>query len=150
MSGDKRYRVGAIAVAAAVGLWGVALRAGWANDAWTADWSPAAETRGKPVYLQSKLVETAQEKEKRLAEQRLGLREEAGKLKRSLLGDRRRMLGEDIVPEAPPLPAGFEYSPREACLQVKLEYPERFGKVDCMSDQFNNPDPWWTVGAMGQ
>jgi hypothetical protein len=78
------------------------------------------------------------------------VRDEVGNMKKSILGDRRRTRGDDIIPEAPPVPEGFEFNPREACLQMKLEYPERFGKVDCMSERYDNLDPWWKVGVHGQ
>ena len=33
---------------------------------------------------------------------------------------------------------------------MKMEFPERYGSVDCMSDRYDNPDPWWKVGRDGQ
>jgi len=135
---------------AAALAWVLAFRSGWANGEWSSGGEGLSETRGKTVYIGNKDVETNDEKEKRLDSKTKGVREEVGNVKKSLLGDRRRTLGEDIVPEVPPVPEGFEFNPREACLQMKMEYPERFGKVDCMSDRYDNPDPWWKVGPRGQ
>jgi hypothetical protein len=134
--------IGVGVVVAAALTWVLAFRTGWADGDWNQEWHAPSDTRGKSVYIGNKDVETAIEKEKRLAKDKT-IRQEAGSMKRSLLGDRRKLLGEDIVPETPDLPEGFEFNPREACMQMKMEFPERYGKVDCSNDKFNGDDPWW-------
>jgi hypothetical protein len=152
LSWERVKPLAVVGMVASAGLvWVLAFRFGWANGDWSSGWGEGPpETRGKTVYIGSKDVETNAEKEKRLETSTKGVREQVGNMKKSILGDRRKTRGEDIVPEVPPVPAGFEYNPREACLQMQMEYPERYGKVDCMSDRYDNPDPWWKVGRQGQ
>jgi hypothetical protein len=143
--------VGVGVLVAAALTWVFAFRTGWASGDWSDnEWKLPSDTRGKTVYIGNKDVETTLEKEKRKAIKNKDLREEVGNMKKSLLGDHRKTRGDDIVPESPPVPEGFEYNPREACLQMKMEFPERYGGVDCMSDRYDNPDPWWKVGRDGQ
>jgi hypothetical protein len=137
-------------VAGAVLLtWALAFRTGWASNDWNDEWQNPSDLRGKTVYIGNKEVETTEERDKRLKKLKL-LNGELGEMKKSVLGDRRSIRGNDIVPEAPDLPEGFDYNPREACLQMKLEYPERYGKLDCMSERYDTPEPWWKVGIFGQ
>jgi hypothetical protein len=134
----------------AAGMWVFVFRSDWSNADWDNASNAPTAVRGKTVYIGNKEVETATEKEKRLATQNKALREEVGTMKKSILGDHKKTRGEDIIPENAPLPEGFDFNPREACLQMKMEFPERYGNVDCMSDRYDNPDPWWKVGVHGQ
>jgi hypothetical protein len=134
--------VGAGVVVAAALTWVLAFRTGWADSDWKDEWQTPSEIRGKSVVIGNRNVETVIEKEKRLAKDRT-LQQGAGALKRSFLGDQRKTRGDDIVPEGPELPEGFDYNSREACQQMKLEFPERYGQVDCMSDAYNSSEPWW-------
>jgi hypothetical protein len=126
-------------VVATVLTWVFAFRTGSASSAeWNQEWNGG----GKGVYIGNKEVETPVEREKRLAKDRI-LNGELGAMKKSVLGDKDKVRGNDIIPERPPPPPGFNFNPREACLQMKMEYPERYGNVDCMSDDYNGVDPWW-------
>ncbi len=140
--------IGFLAVGAAT--WVLVFRSGWSNADWENDWSVPGATRGKSINIAGREIETPVEREKRLALQAKGLRDDVGTVKKSFLGDRHHTRGDDIVPETPPLPEGFDFNPREACLQMKVEFPERYGNVDCMSDRYDNTDPWWKVGVHGQ
>lgn len=139
-----------VAVAGVAALtWVLVFRTGWSssND-WNQEWNNPTDTRGKSVYIANREVETTAEREKRLTKLKL-LNGEIGAAKKSVLGDRRTIRGNDIIPEQAPVPEGFEYNPREACLQMKMEYPERYGKVDCMSDRYDSGGNWWEVGRHG-
>jgi len=140
----------AAAVVVATGLtWVFAFRTGWASsEDWNDEWNNPSATRGKGVYIGDKLVETPVEREQRLAKER-ALRGELGAVKRSVLGESKKTRGWDIVPESPPPPPGFDFNARDACLQMKMEYPERYGNVDCMSDRYDTLDPWWQSGRGG-
>lgn len=141
---------GAGIVGAAALTWVLVFQTGWSNSDWNSEWSPPTALRGKTVVIHNKKVETTAEREKRLEVKYKEVHEGISKVKKDLLGDARKTRGNDIQPEAPELPPGFDYSPRESCLQLKMEYPERFGDADCMADKYNNPDPWWQVGIDGQ
>ena len=130
-------------------MWVLAFRTGWDSPEWNEEWHNPSDVRGKTVYIGNKDVETVAEREKRLAKVKI-VNGEVGALKKTVLGDNRKTRGNDIVPETPPLPEGFDFNPREACLQMKLEFPERYGKVDCMSDRYDSPEPWWKVGVHGE
>lgn len=135
-------------VGAAALVWAFAFRSGWAGGDGVSGWGEGpAETRGKAVVIGNTDVETTDEREKRLdSSKSKSVRDQVGNVKNSLLGDHRKTRGEDIIPETAGPPEDFEYSPREACMQMKLQYPERFGKVDCMSDRYETSDPWWKGG----
>ena len=144
--------VGVGVVVAAALTWFFAFRTGWASsDEWNQEWNNPSDTRGKGVYIGNKIVETPVEREERLAKER-SLRSELGAVKRSVIGDSKQktIRGNDIVPERPPPPPGFDFNPRDACIQMKMEYPERYGKVDCMSDKYDSVDNWWEVGPHGR
>jgi len=131
-----------VVVAAAL-TWVLAFRTGSASsDEWNQEWNLSAETRGKGVYLGNKEVETPVEREKRLAKARI-LNGELGAMKKTVLGDKEKVRGNDIVPARPPPPPGYNFNPREACIQMKMEYPDRYQKVDCMSEEYDGVDPWW-------
>jgi hypothetical protein len=141
--------IGAGVAAAAALTWVFAFRTGWSSsEDWNEEWNNPADTRGKGVYIANKAVETAVEKEQRLAKER-ALRGELGAVKRSIIGDSKKTRGSDIIPETPPPPPGFDFNARDACLQMKMEYPERYGSVDCMSDRYDTLDPWWETGRAG-
>lgn len=131
-------------VGAAVLCWVLAFQSGWASGEWSTGVADV-DGRGKTVHIGSRDVETTEEKEKRLQEliKTKGLRDDVNSVKKSLLGDGHRTRGDDIVPERPPLPEGYRFNAREACLQMKMEYPDRFENVDCMSDRYDGADPWW-------
>jgi hypothetical protein len=137
-------------VVAAAATWVLVFRSGWSSTDWDNEWNVPSATRGKTVYIGSKDVETTADREKRLAIKAKELREDVGSVKKSILGDRRQIRGDDIIPETPDLPEGFDFNPREACLQMKMQFPDRYEKVDCMSDRYDSSDPWWKLGVHGQ
>jgi hypothetical protein len=139
------------AAAAAIAAWALAFQTGAESPEWNAEWRLPSASRGKTISINSRDVETDAERAKRLAP--IGdkeVREDLGAVKRSILGDKRPMRGNDIEPEEQELTPDVEYNPREACLQMKLEYPERYGNVDCMSDKYNSNEVWWKVGPHGE
>jgi hypothetical protein len=138
-----------VVLAAAAAVWVFVFRSGWSNADWE-NGNASTATRGKTVYIGNKDIETTLDREKRLAVKAKDLRDEVGSVKKSVLGDQHKTRGDDIIPETPPLPEGFDFNPREACLQMKVEFPERYDNVDCMSDRYDNSDPWWKVGVRGQ
>jgi hypothetical protein len=132
-------------VGAAVIAWAVALHQAFAASEWTGFWS-APPTRGNTVAIQNKTVETEAERKKRLGHRNEELRDALSDLRKGVLGNRRSTRGDD--PEAwdrrPSVPGDVaDYTQRDACLQMKLEYPDRFKDVDCMSEDYDDSDPWF-------
>ncbi len=138
------------AVGAVVAGWMLVFETGTEDAEWSAEWKPPDTLRGKAVAIKTRDVETTAEREKRLATKHKELRDEVGNVKKSILGDRKVTRGDDVLPDAPELGADVEYSPREACMQMKLEYPERYGDVDCMSDKYDSSEVWWKLGPHGE
>lgn len=61
----------------------------------------------------------------------------------SVLGKREKTRGQDIKPPREGIPKRyFDHTPREVCLQLKLQYPEEHRDLDCSSDDFSSPFPW--------
>jgi hypothetical protein len=149
-SWDRLKPVAGVGVVIAAALtWVFAFRTGvTSSNDWNQEWNIPSDTRGKGVYIGNREVETPIEREKRLAKMRL-LNGELGAMKKNVLGDKDKVRGNEIVPERPPPPPGFNFNPREACIQMKMEYPERYGNVDCMSDQYDGVDPWWETSRSG-
>ncbi len=127
------------AAGAAMVAWALAFRTGAESPEWNDEWTPSAALHGT-IAIQSHRVETAAEREERLASETKEIHEDLGEVKRAILGDKRPMLGNAIGPVGPEIAPDFEFSPREACLQMKLAYPERYGDVDCMSSQYDGSD----------
>jgi hypothetical protein len=127
---------------AAAAAWTVAFGWGWQGEGWQGFRIPAAETRGRHV-------ETPAEQEQREAREESALREALRGARKELLGNRSRTRGDDLRSRAPITGAQPDevtgYTQREACMQMKLEHPERFGDVDCMSSAFDDDDPWFKV-----
>lgn len=131
------------AVGAAVLAWGVAFKFGWGNSEWTGFWGQAQETRGNAVVIKEKRVETTAERAARLGKQNSDLDNAIRDLRKDLLGDNRPTAG--VAPKfRPRIPKDIaSYTQRDACFQMKLEFPDRFGDVDCMSDKYDDNDPWF-------
>ncbi|MFT3772071.1 MAG: hypothetical protein QM820_42235 [Minicystis sp.] len=133
-----------IAVVVVVLAWAVAFRSGFGSSEWSGAWwvSPQ-QTRGSTVVIKEKAVETTAERRKRLDKQKSELKEALQGLKTDVLGDSRPTRG-DTPRERQAIPRDVAgYTQRDACLQMKLEYPDKFGDVDCMSDEFDDIDPWF-------
>jgi hypothetical protein len=133
-------------VAAAAIAWAVALHQGFASSEWTGFWSSGSATRGNTVAIGNKRVETEAERKKRLGRQSNELKAALSDVRKGVLGNHQKTRGDD--PEAwdrrPEVPSDVsQYTQRDACLQMKLEFPDRFGDVDCMSDDYDDTDPWF-------
>lgn len=125
--------------AAAVLAWAIALRPGWSSPEWTGFWSSAAPTRGKAI-------ESEAERKQRSTRQNSELKATLSDLRKDLLGDHRRTRGDDPSARArrAVVPRDVaRYTQRDACFQMKLEYPDRFGDVNCMSEDYDDTDPWF-------
>lgn len=132
-----------LAIGFAVLAWAVAFKWGFASSEWSGFGWSQQQTRGDTVVIQNKAVETTAEREKRLAKQNSELKDAMSQLKKEYLGDDRKTRGDDLK-ERKVLPRDVvHWTQRDACFQMKLEYPERFGEVDCMSEQYDDIDPWF-------
>jgi len=144
----QRYKSVAVlgVVGAAALTWALAFAMGWGDSDWNTEWSSPTETRGKSVHIGSRPVETNQEKEQRLAPANKDLRDDLGNLKKEVLGDGHKTRGDEVIGQRRPPPSGFDYNPREACMQMQMQFPERYRNVNCMDDKYDSPDPWWQSG----
>jgi hypothetical protein len=126
-------------------IWVVAFKASSTNTAWDSEWSAPSDTRGKSVGVWNRDVETQAERDKRLATSReaADLKDDLRDVKKSLLGNASKTRGNAVTMEKPELPRDLEFNAREACMQMKLEFPERYANVDCMSERYDSADPWW-------
>jgi hypothetical protein len=128
-------------------IWAIAFATGSTNSAWDSEWSAPAAMRGKNVVVWDRnvegIVESQAEREKRLRNNTAEVKEHIGDMKKKLLGDRTKMRGDAIKPEKEALPSELEFNPREACIQMKLQFPERYTDMDCMSERYDSTDPWW-------
>ena len=69
-------------------------------------------------------------------------------LRAKVLGKNEETRGKKVyAPQIRPPKSAFDYTPREVCLQMKINHPDRYKDVDCASDKFSSPDGWiWTPG----
>ncbi len=95
------------------------------------------------MHIDDRHVETTEEREKRLAPAAKDLRDDLGTVKRDVLGNGHKTRGNEVRGERRAPPPGYDYNPREACLQMKMTFPERYQKVDCMDRKYDSTDPWW-------
>jgi hypothetical protein len=131
------------AVGAAAWTWADTLKRSWASNEWTGLWGSSTELRGTTVKIDPHDIETNAEREKREKQMNTGLVDDLRGVKRGVLGDKRMLRGKDINGEAVVLPPGHaDYTQREACMQQKMEFPERFKDLDCMSDKYDDTEPW--------
>ena len=141
----RKYQGHAFA-GAAVLAWAVAFKWGWGSSEWSGLWASAAPTRGNTVSIHERKVESAEERKKRLMKQNDELKATLSDLKKDVLGDRRATRGDDPFERdlRPVIPGDVaHYTQRDACFQMKLEFPDRFGDVDCMSSEYDDSDPWF-------
>lgn len=143
-----RPYAGAIAVAAAIATWALVFREGASDKQWNDNevLGSSIQTRGKEVALRNSEVETTAEREKRLTKRFKSLRDMKNDLKKEVMGEGKATRGDRVMEDpGEAIPDHFKVPPREACLQLKLEYPDRFGKLDCMAEKYDSPDPWWNT-----
>jgi hypothetical protein len=132
-----------LAIGTAVLAWAVAFKWGFASSEWAGFGWSTIETRGGDIAIKEKAVESAAERAKRLAKQDTELKDALRDLKREYLGDSRKTRGNDLKERAVIPSDVAHWTQRDACFQMKLEYPEKFGDVDCMSPQYDDTDPWF-------
>ena len=141
----ERYKPLAVigVVGAAALTWVLVFETGWANGDWNAEWAGPTDTRGKSVYIGNKLVETNEEREKRLAPGAKDIKDDLRTMRQGVLGDGHKTRGDDVRGERRAPPPGYDYNPREACMQMQMQFPERYRNVDCMDDKYDSTEPWW-------
>lgn len=133
--------------------WVDTLKWSWASKEWTGLWSSAPELRGTTVKIAERdiemvrNIETPEERErreKREMQLTTGLVDELRGVKRDVVGDKHKLRGKDVTAPEQLLPPGYEdFTQRDVCMQQKLEFPERFKDIDCMSDRYDNEEPWF-------
>lgn len=64
-------------------------------------------------------------------------------IKEKLLGKGKETRGIDVTPPRERISKKYyDYTPREVCVQMKLDYPEQYADLDCGADSFNSPHTW--------
>lgn len=133
-------------VGSCVLAWAVAFKFGWASSEWTGLWSSGITSWGRNLKTADKIVETTEERDKRLAKQRRQqseMNEKLKELRRDYLGDNRGVRGDTPV-DSPHIPRDVsKFTQRDVCFQQKLQNPERFGDVDCMDEKYDDSQPWF-------
>jgi hypothetical protein len=146
-----------LAVGVVVLAWAVAFRWGFAGSDWEgAWWGSAPTTRGDAVVIKEKEVLTEAERQGRLAKQKkeLGdtfreIKDVARSGKKQLVGDRRQTRGDDLRKEEELDPETATWTQREMCQNMKVQFPDRFRDVDCMSNEYDDTMPWYQVPQKG-
>jgi hypothetical protein len=114
--------------------WGFAFVRGFAPSEWVGFSASPSITRGKDVKGAKKRAE----------EQTSEIQGALSDLKKEMLGRDEKTRGYDVKGPRAYIPREMRrYTQRDACMQMKMEYPDRFGDVDCMSEKFDDIDPWW-------
>ena len=137
--------VGPAALLITAGAWILVFQAGWQTGDWAGFWFSPSEVRGNYVDIHDKKVETPVEREKRLGLDGNHVNETLYQAKKKLLGERARTLGNDVSPGRGSVPQMYRATEREACMEMKLEYPDRYANVDCTSPDVSD-NPW--LGAL--
>jgi hypothetical protein len=122
------------------GVWLVVFQSGWQSGDWAGFWSSSSDVRGSTVDIKGKRVENALEREQRLGITGKHVNETLYKAKKKLLGERAATLGNDVSSQRE-VPDMYRASEREACMEMQLEFPERYKDIDCMSQDISD-DPW--------
>jgi len=64
-------------------------------------------------------------------------------LKTSVLGKDEETRGNKVhAQQIKPPKSDYDYTAREVCMQMKLNYPEKYKDVDCGTDKFSSPNGW--------
>jgi hypothetical protein len=135
---EKKARRRKLATYAFVGVtvaaWGIAFSSAFAPSEWVGFSASPSRTRGKDVSGAKKPIE----------QQNSEIDGALEGLKKDMLGRDGKTRGFDPKGPRANIPREMRrYTQRDACMQMKLEYPDRFGDVDCMADKFDDIDPWW-------
>jgi hypothetical protein len=135
---EKKARRRKIATGTFVGVtvaaWAFAFAFGFAPSEWVGFSASPSITRGKDIKGPRKPME----------QQTSEIQGALADLKKDMLGRDEKTRGFDPKGPRAYIPREMRrYTQRDACMQMKLEYPDRFGDVDCMSEKFDDIDPWW-------
>jgi hypothetical protein len=64
-------------------------------------------------------------------------------LKSSVVGNDAKTRGDTVHdPQIRPPKSAYDYTPREVCMKMKVNEPEKYKDVDCGSDKFASPEGW--------
>lgn len=138
-----------VVVGACVLAWAVVFKSGWGNSEWTGLWSSGEKTRGSSVVIKEKVVETTEERHKRQAKylrgvaQKRELDEKLRELRTEFLGNKSPTRGDPLRFQQRIPKDVARYTQRDVCFQMQLEEPERYKDIDCMSDQYDDKEPWF-------
>jgi hypothetical protein len=133
------------AVGAMILAWFFAFDSGMANDEWAGHDFKLNQTRGRQVGALARKVETTAEKEARLKPliENTGVNAGITDFKKKVLGNDDRTRGNDVRNDHGELPPELgDYTPRDVCQEMRLEFPDRFGTLDCSAERFDNGDNW--------
>jgi hypothetical protein len=69
-------------------------------------------------------------------------------LRAGVLGKDDKTRGSDIhAPQTRPSKSAYDYTPREVCWQMKINYPDRYKDIDCADSKYDGTQGWiWTPG----
>jgi hypothetical protein len=132
---------GGVVVIGTASAWLLVFQSGWRGGDWTGFWSDSEQTRGDAVSIAGRRVETPVEREKRLGITGDHVNDTIYEAKKEVLGDRSRTQGDEVRRERGRIPEMYRYTEREACMEMKMEFPDRYKDVDCMSADMSD-DPW--------
>lgn len=62
-------------------------------------------------------------------------------LRASVLGKDDETRGKKVAPAKIPPKRILEFTPREVCIKMKIDFPDKYKEVDCASDKFSPPPP---------
>jgi hypothetical protein len=68
---------------------------------------------------------------------------ELRELKGQVLGKSTNVRGDKVVGNVvKPQEQDFNYTPREVCVKMKLDYPEQYKDLDCSKPEYDSPHSW--------
>jgi hypothetical protein len=66
-----------------------------------------------------------------------------GELKRDVLGKGSNVRGDKVIGNVvKPQEQDFNYTPREVCVKMKLDYPDQYKDLDCSKREYDSPHSW--------
>lgn len=64
-------------------------------------------------------------------------------LKGEVLGKGGTVRGDKVIGGVvKPQEKDFQYTPREVCVRMKLDYPEQYANLDCSKPEYDSPHSW--------
>lgn len=107
-------------------------------------WGGAYFLVGRPSLEEQQLSESerARTKDDKAMERKLE------DLRSGVLGKDDKTRGSDIhAPQTRPPKSAYDYTPREVCWQMKINYPDRYKDIDCADSKYDGTQGWiWTPG----